>query len=62
MWERYLQVPKIADLHLDFLGIHSSIVAVNFEFEPALVGEVEQTDEAEACADFFHLVLRIGRV
>ena len=65
--EAYLQVPKIADLLLFDLGLHRGsvfvfVLAVDLEFEPALVGKVQETDEAEGRADLIHLVLWIRSV
>jgi hypothetical protein len=55
----YFQVPNVPDLLDIFILVNLGglgVLHARFEFETLLVGEMEQTDEAEAGTDLFHLV------
>ena len=53
----YLQTPQIANLAI-FLR-NTIFFVVYFDFQAAFVGEMQETDEAEAGTNLLHLLLRI---
>ncbi len=64
--DAHFQIPQITHFAVFHFGVHGVVIvlglSIHLELETTLVGKMQQTDEAETCADFVHLVFRIRLV